>query len=64
MSGAARSASARDSNQANTLGPAPEMLAPSAPWSSAACFTAKNPGINGARRYVSAVAGPRADLLA
>src|SRR5690606_18072209 len=50
MPAAARSASARDSHQANTLGPAPEMLAPIAPASSAARLTASKPAISGARR--------------
>ena len=44
----AEAPAAADSNQANTLGPAPEMLAPSAPCSSAACFTAPKPAISGA----------------
>src|SRR3546814_9412184 len=50
IAGAAASAPAFDANQANTLGPAPERLAPSAPWSSAAALTAAKPGTSGARR--------------
>src|SRR6185437_4920480 len=50
ISGAAASAAARVSNQANTLGPAPEMLAPIASPSRAACFTSANPLISAARR--------------
>src|SRR3546814_17689440 len=39
IAGAAASAPAFAANQAHTLGPAPERLAPSAPWSSAAALT-------------------------
>src|SRR5690606_24839864 len=48
--GAAASALARFSNQPNTLGPAPEMLAPIAPPSSIAALAAAKPGISAARR--------------
>ena len=59
-----RSRSASPSHHAKTLGPAPEMLAPSAPVSSAACLTAAKPGISArAARLDQHVVEPAADQL-
>ena len=51
-------------HQAKTLGPPPEMLAPSAPSSSAAAFTGANPLTSGARSgSTSTSRSPRTDAV-
>src|SRR5690606_29663948 len=53
MASAHSPAERRLRQSANTDGPAPLMLLPSAPWSSAAAITASQPGISFARAGVT-----------